>query len=59
MHTWAFRRSLPPDRVRLKGSKLAIERIHEALTEIRAVARHDPTIAAEGAVLFLEKLSLP
>lgn len=28
-----------------------------ALTEIRAVARHDPARAAEGAVLFLEKLS--
>ena len=40
-----------------KGSKLAIERIHEALAEIRAVARQDPASAAEGAVLFLERIS--
>jgi len=39
------------------GSKLAISRIDEALAEIRAVARHDPTAAAEGAVLLLEKIS--
>jgi hypothetical protein len=36
---------------------LAIERIHDALAEIRAVARQDPAAAAGGAVLFLEKLS--
>ena len=57
MHTWAFRARYRRTAFGWKGSKLAIERIHEALTEIRAVARHDPTIAAEGAVLFLEKLS--
>jgi len=34
-----------------------MERIKEALSEIRAVAHHDPVTAAEGAVLFLEKLS--
>ncbi|MFP5468093.1 MAG: hypothetical protein ACLGG8_11325 [Gammaproteobacteria bacterium] len=36
---------------------MAIARINEALAEIRAVARHDPARAAEGAVLLLEKLS--
>ncbi len=35
----------------------AITRIKEALTEIRAVNRKDPMLAAEGAVLFLIKLS--
>lgn len=39
------------------GSRLAIERIHEALAEIRVVTRREPATAAEGAVLFLEKLS--
>jgi hypothetical protein len=57
MHTWAFRARYRRTAFGWKGSKLAIERIHEALTEIRAVARHDPATAAEGAVLFLEKLS--
>ena len=57
MHPWAFRARFRRTAFGWKGIKLAIERIHEALTEIRAVARHDPASAAEGAVLFLEKLS--
>ena len=57
MHPWAFRARFRRAAFGWKGTKLAIERIHEALAEIRAVARHDPASAAEGAVLFLEKLS--
>lgn len=56
MHPWAFRARFRRAAFGWKGSKLAIERIHEALAEIRAVARQDTTAAAEGAVLFLEKL---
>lgn len=55
--TWAFRARFRSGTFGWNGSRLAIERIGEALTEIRAVARHDPAGAAEGAVLFLEKLS--
>jgi hypothetical protein len=54
---WAFRARFRRAAFGWNGSKLAIERIHEALAEIRTVARHDPVSAAEGAVLFLEKLS--
>lgn len=54
---WAFRARFRRGAFGWNGSKLAIERIHDALTEIRAVARHDAAGAAEGAVLFLEKLS--
>jgi hypothetical protein len=57
MHPWAFRARFRRTAFGWKGIKLVIERIHEALTEIRAVARHDPASAAEGAVLFLERLS--
>ena len=57
MHPWAFRNRFRRAAFGWKGSKLAIERIHEALVEIRAVARQEPASAAEGAVLFLEKLS--
>ncbi|MDM0116579.1 hypothetical protein QTI66_31010 [Variovorax sp. J22R133] len=57
MHPWAFRARFRRAAFGWKGSKLAIGRIHEALTEIRAVARLDPATAAEGAVLFLERLS--
>ncbi len=38
-------------------SQPALARVHEALVEIRRVARRDPVLAAEGAVLFLEKVS--
>jgi len=38
-------------------SNTPIQRIKEALAEIKAVARKDPVVAAEGAVSLLEKLS--
>ena len=54
---WAFRTRFRRGAFGWKGTQLAIGRINEALTEIRAVARHDTACAAEGAVLLLEKLS--
>lgn len=54
---WAFRARLRRAAFGWAGSKLAISRIEEALAEIRAVARHDLASAADGAVLFLEKVS--
>lgn len=38
-------------------SDTPIQRIKEALVEIKAVAKKEPLLAAEGAVLFLEKLA--
>jgi len=38
-------------------SDLPIQRIKEAMAEIKAMARKDPVLAAEGATLLLEKLS--
>lgn len=38
-------------------SDMPIQRIKEALTEIKSAARKEPVRAAEGAVLFLEKLA--
>jgi len=55
--SWAFRARFRRGAFGWKGTQLAIGRINEALTEIRAVTRHDPARAAEGAVLLLEKLS--
>ena len=34
-----------------------IQRIKEALSEIKQVAKQEPALAAAGAVLFLEKIS--
>lgn len=38
-------------------SDTPIQRIKEALVEIKAVAKREPALAAEGAVLFLERLA--
>lgn len=38
-------------------SQPAITRIKQAVAEIRKVAKQDPMLAAEGAVLFLERIS--
>ena len=39
-------------------SQAAINRIKEAVSEIKKAARKDPVLGGEGAVLFLEKISL-
>ncbi len=55
-HTWVFRARF---RSRAFGwkSQPAIARVKEAVAEIRKVARKDPRLAADGAVLLLEKIS--
>jgi hypothetical protein len=40
-------------------SQPAIARVHEAVVEIRKVARRDPVLAAEGAVQYLQKRLIP
>ena len=55
-HKWQF-----APRVRRNAfgwkSDTPIQRIKEAVSEIKQVARNDPELAAEGAVVFLEKLT--
>ncbi|MBE0625503.1 MAG: hypothetical protein IH606_11880 [Burkholderiales bacterium] len=55
-HSWSF---APRFRRGAFGwrSDPAITRIKEAVAEIKAASRKDPLLAAEGAVLFLQKLS--
>ncbi len=55
-HEWEFR---PRFRARAFGwkSQPAIQRVEEAVAEIKRVARKDKALAAESAVLFLEKVS--
>ena len=38
-------------------SDMPIQRIKEAIAELKQVARKEPVVAAEGAVTLLEKLS--
>jgi len=56
-HAWAFRAGLRRNAFGWKGTRKAIERMNEAVGEIERVARTDPALAGEGAVLLLEKLS--
>lgn len=56
-HTWRFRSHFRRAAFGWRGGRLAISRIGQALAELRAAARRDPALGAEGAVLFLEKLS--
>jgi hypothetical protein len=55
-HPWAFRSRFRRHAFGWK-SQPAIQRIREAVFEVKRVARKDKVLAAEGAVLFLEKLS--
>jgi hypothetical protein len=55
-HPWSFRQRLRTRAFGWRGSKLAIERLKEALGEIKTVARYDPETAAEGAILLMERL---
>ena len=55
-HSWQF---VPKFRRNGFGwqSDKPIHRIKEAVAEIRKVARNDPILAAEGALVFIEKVS--
>jgi hypothetical protein len=55
-HKWVFRARFRRGAFGWR-SQPAIKRIKEAVSEIRKAARKDPVLGAEGAVLFLEKLS--
>lgn len=56
VHKWTF---VPRFRRNAFGwrSQPALARVREAVSEIKKAARKDPVLAAEGAVLFLEKVS--
>lgn len=55
-HKWTFRTRF---RKRAFGwrSQPAVKRVKEAVAEIKKVARKDPVLGAEGAVIFFEKVS--
>ena len=55
-YKWTFRARF---RRRAFGwrSQIPVKRVNEAVREILKVARKDPVLGAEGAVLFLEKVS--
>ena len=56
-HKWLFPARIRPNAFSWKSSRVAVERVREAVAEILAVARRDPVTAAEGAVGLIERLS--
>ena len=55
-HKWIFRARFRRNAFGWR-SQPAIKRVKEAVSEIKKIARKDPLLGAEGAVLLLEKLS--
>ena len=55
-HKWTFPARFRTGAYRWKASRLACQRLREAVSEIKKVARKDPVPGAEGAVRLLEKL---
>lgn len=55
-HKWQFTARFKVHAFGWQSAK-PIQRIKEALTEIKLVAKKDPALGAAGAVLFLEKIS--
>lgn len=55
-HKWEFKARFRRHAFGWK-SQPAIQRIKQAVSETKKVARRDPVLAAEGAVLFLERVS--
>ena len=55
-HKWTFTSRFRTNAFGWKWSRLACQRIKEAVSEIRKVARKDPLLGAEGAIKLMEKL---
>lgn len=55
-HKWTFRARFRRNAFGWR-SRPAMQRIKEAVSEIKAVRRRDPMLAADGAVLFLERVA--
>ncbi|MCW2242552.1 hypothetical protein [Azospirillum canadense] len=55
-HKWAFRSKLRTSGFGWRGSKTAVTRLKEAVSEIKTAAKSDPLTAGEGAVVLAERV---
>ncbi len=55
-HKWIFPARFRAGVYNWKASRLACQRLREAVSEIKKVAKKDPVLGAEGAVRLMEKL---
>ncbi len=58
-HNWAFRPRLRTGAFGWYGSRLACQRLKEAVAEIKKAAKTDPVTAADGVVTLLERIWPP
>lgn len=56
-YKWTFASRFRRQAFGWRGSRKAVQRVKEAVAEIKAAARKDPLLGAEGSVLFFEKVS--
>jgi hypothetical protein len=56
VHKWAFPARFRAGSYSWKASRLACQRLREAVSEIKKVTKKDPLIGAEGAVRLMEKI---
>lgn len=55
-HKWIFPTRFRTGAYSWKASRLACQRLREAVAEIKRVAKTDPVVGAEGAVRLMEKI---
>ncbi len=55
-HKWMFPARFRTGAYSWKASRLACQRLREAVSEIKRVAKKDPVLGAEGAVRLMEKI---
>ena len=55
-HKWSFPARFKAGAYSWKASRLACQRLREAVSEIKKVAKKEPLIGAEGAVRLMEKI---
>lgn len=55
-YKWVFPARFRTGAYSWKGSRLACQRLREAVSEIKKVAKKDPVFGAEGAVRLMEKI---
>ena len=56
VHKWAFPARFRAGSYSWKASRLACQRLREAVSEIKKATKKDPLIGAEGAVRLMEKI---
>lgn len=55
-HKWIFPARFRANAYSWKSSRLACQRLREAVSEIKKVARREPVLGAEGAVRLMERI---